>query len=561
MLFQFWGSARFGRWNLAFHLRRYCSHDSSFPNISRVMTNQPSGHRNLPVLDVFSNEDEFRDYLAGRLDLIEPGLTLLDTEYGLSNLQGAGGRIDILARDEFDHVVCIEIKRSDNSARGTLNELSKYVTLLVARDRVPREMIRCIVVSTNWHELLLPLSYFAYSTGVDVTALRADRDGKDIVLLPVKLKHLRFLPQLSPDMDLIWFDTREPRERYVNFIKSRSPQLPFVRLALLLFEPKGLLPAGRPPFPMFICVWRVPDEKYDQIEAVTGKPIGEDFPYAAPGWEPEADAKNWLDDVPYAELPEVANGWTHGTSEKLHSIQPNYKIERVERIGDWPTLEFINDDAHILKAALATSPLGGSERPNRHTYRATVTPAVASSWRAATEAFLEFIAFEPSWRQVAEQYLGSLAGSGLTVELHAFDKKHLVYAIHQAQSHEGTRTGFFEIIVRRDEDVVEGMFGEYTWDGTTRPTDPEAAINKIYGNLVWARLSIGSAVDNSRYEQANAMHGFVPVINWLEKGTMYGGPPPYRNSLQDFVTANGDYSRRLSELLESIGRLPTDPSG
>jgi|TARA_Y100000815_G_scaffold245846_1_gene244997 hypothetical protein len=515
----------------------------------------------LPILDMFSNEDEFRDYVAARLDLIEPGLTLLDTEYRITNFDGAGGRIDILARDELDHVVCVEIKRSDHSARATLNELSKYVTLLVARDRVPREMIRCVVVSTDWHELLLPLSYFAYSTGVDVTALHAVRDGEDIFLGPMTLKQLRFLPQLSPDMDLIWFDAKEPRERYIDFIRSRSPRLPFVRLALLLFKPKGILPEGRPPYPMFICVWRVPDEKYDQIETVIGKPIGGGFPYVAPGWEPEADAKNWLDDAPYAEYPEVANGWTHGTSEKLHSVQQNYEIERVERLGDWPKLEFINDDARIVKAALAASPLGGSERANRYSYRATITPAVASSWGTAVDAFLEFIAFEPSWHEAAEKYLGAFAGTDLKVELHAFDKKHLVFAIHQAQAHAETMTGYFEIIVRNGETVIGGLFGEYTWDGKTRPTDPETVINEIYGDVVRARLSMHSAVDNSRYEKANELHGFIPVINLLEEDTMYGGPPPYRKSLQEFVASNGEYSRGLSKVLESIGALPTHPAG
>ena len=114
------------------------------------MNSPPDQNAPKPVLNLFSNEEEFRDHLAERLELVEPGLTLLKTEYWLDNPEGSGGRIDILARDAFDHIVCIEIKRSDNSARGTLNELSKYVTLLVERDRVPREMIRCVVVSTSF---------------------------------------------------------------------------------------------------------------------------------------------------------------------------------------------------------------------------------------------------------------------------------------------------------------------------------------------------------------------------------------------------------------------------
>ncbi len=77
------------------------------------------------------------------------------------------------------------------------------MTLLFERHRTPRQMIRCIVVSTHWGELLLPLSYFAHALGVDVTALHAKRGGDSIILEPLPLKNLRFLPQLSPDMDLI----------------------------------------------------------------------------------------------------------------------------------------------------------------------------------------------------------------------------------------------------------------------------------------------------------------------------------------------------------------------
>lgn len=517
-----------------------------------------------PVLGLFANEDELRDHLAAGLDLIETGLTLLQTEYGLDNPDGAGGRIDILARDTFDHVVCIEIKRSDNSARAALNELSKYVTLLVQRDRVPREMIRCIVISTHWRELLLPLSYFAHATGVDVTALQTDVEDGRVTLRPVALTALRFLPQLSPDMDLIWFDKAEPRQRYTDFIINRARHLPLVRLALLLFKPKTSLPEGRPTCPMVICVWRVPDGLHDRIEAVTGKAIGSDFPYAAPGWEPEADAKDWIGDVPHEDLPEFAQGWTHGTPEKLHALQVHYELDRVERVGDWPKLEFINDDTRILKAALAASPLGGTERPNRHSFRATVTPAVATSWTMAVDSFLTFIAFEPVWQQTARDYLAKLNGvrADISVELHAFDKKHLLYAIHQARSHDDAMHSYFEIILRSGGVVFNGLHGYYTWDGATCPADAEAVINQVYGTVGWARLAVQSAVDQRRYEAANSLHGFLPVIDWLdETGALNEGLPDVRHSLQDFVTVNAAYSEQVSVVLERIGELPTDPSG
>ena len=57
-------------------------------------------------------EDRIRDFLAENLDLLEPHLELIGKEYQLPSRIGAGGRIDLLAKDPFGHFVLIEIKRS-----------------------------------------------------------------------------------------------------------------------------------------------------------------------------------------------------------------------------------------------------------------------------------------------------------------------------------------------------------------------------------------------------------------------------------------------------------------
>ncbi|MBY5867833.1 endonuclease NucS domain-containing protein [Rhizobium leguminosarum] len=524
------------------------------------MSEQPLPTADKPILGLFANEAELRDHLAGELHLVEPGLTLLDTEYVLKNPNGSGGRIDILARDSFGHILCIEIKRSDNSARSTLNELSKYVSLLVEREKVLRELIRCVVVSTHWGELLLPLSYFARSAGVHVTALKAARDGDVVVLESIPLIELQFLPMLSPDMDLIWFDEQGPRLRYVDLVKSRALNLPFVRLALLLFDPRS--PATEHAcYPMMICIWRVGDGFHEAIEQLIGKPIGEDWPYVRPGWELEADAKNWIADVTTRELPEVARGWTHGTPEKLSALLPNYNLANVERVGDWPRIEIINDDAQILAGALAASPLGGAERLSRHSFRATVTPAIAPSWQKAVDAFLAFISFEPAWQEQAKAYIDRIASSELSVELHAYDKKHLVYAIHQARFHSDTMVSYFEIVVSSGGKIVQGIRGDYAWDGQTCPRSAEGLVNEVYGGIMHARLAIQSAVDDARYDQAYAMHGFVPRFAWI------GADDPSdrtatssHHSIADFVGANARYCAAISATLEKVGALPTDPS-
>jgi hypothetical protein len=138
------------------------------------------------------------------------------------------------------------------SARSALNELSKYITLLVKRDRLPPEMVRCVVLSTHWKELWLPLFFFAQSVGVDVSALEAKRDGDRVPLEPVELFDMSVVKQLSPDTDLIWFDTEEP----VEFMRERATSLPFVRLAVLTSN--GVLKQTSPSCPMRCCRSRIP---------------------------------------------------------------------------------------------------------------------------------------------------------------------------------------------------------------------------------------------------------------------------------------------------------------
>jgi hypothetical protein len=514
-----------------------------------------------PVLGLFKDEGEFRDYLENNLDLVEGSLTLLEKEHILENREGSGGRVDILAQDVFGHIVCIEIKRSDASARSALNELSKYITLLVQRDRLPPEMIRCIVISTHWKELRLPLSFFAQSVGVAVSALEAKRDGDRVHFEPVELFDMSVVKQLSPDMDLIWFDTEEPRQRYMEFMRARATSLPFVRFAVLLFERRAEADITLTPYAMMICVWRIKDGLHAKIEEVIGQRIGLDLPYAAPGWEPEADAKNWIDDAPFASFPEVSRGWAHGTPEKLSSLIPNYDLKRIERMGDWSKNDLINSDARILEMAQATSPLVGAGRLSRYSFRVTVAPKYRPSWRTATASFLEFIGFDTAWVEQAKAFLDQIKEDDLTVELHAFDKKHLVFAIHQACYHDEAMFSFFEIAVRKGDEIALGICGQYSWDGVTCPANAEAAIDEIYGGIMHARVAIQSAVDAGRYEHALTLHGFVAVFDWIKDDRIsHSSLPTKRYPLQAFVAANPAYSSDVSATLQRVGPLPTGAS-
>lgn len=118
------------------------------------------------------SEGEIRDHLAENLDLIEPGLTLVDKEVLLRNDKGAKGFLDIFARTADGKFLIIEVKRSDAAAREAVQELVKYAALLKQNMLVKATEVRLMVVSTEWRELLVPFSEFMRSAPYDCQGLR-----------------------------------------------------------------------------------------------------------------------------------------------------------------------------------------------------------------------------------------------------------------------------------------------------------------------------------------------------------------------------------------------------
>jgi hypothetical protein len=137
-------------------------------------------------------EDEIRDYLAKKLEIIEPGLTLVKKEEYLPNDKGASGFVDVFAKAGNGKLVIIEIKKSDAAARQAIQELSKYAALLKSNRLVKETEYRLLVMSTTWHELLTPFSEFLHATSYEC-------QGREIILgpdgFPVRTELVQPLPK------------------------------------------------------------------------------------------------------------------------------------------------------------------------------------------------------------------------------------------------------------------------------------------------------------------------------------------------------------------------------
>jgi RecB family endonuclease NucS len=132
-------------------------------------------------------ETEVRDQLKYRLDLIEPGLQLVDDEFYLRNRIGTGGFVDILAKDSAGRLVVIELKVSKHSERDAITELFKYLALLKVNTAIKDSEIRLLVISTDWRELRVPFAEFHWNTAYNSTGLllETDPNGHPLSLRPV----------------------------------------------------------------------------------------------------------------------------------------------------------------------------------------------------------------------------------------------------------------------------------------------------------------------------------------------------------------------------------------
>ena len=114
------------------------------------------------------SESVIRDIIASNLDLIEPGMVLIEKEHYLPNKMGTKGFVDILAKDKDGHLVVIEVKKSDATSREAIHEIFKYLEGVKVNKGLKNEEIRLLIISTDWRELIIPFSSFCQNSDINV---------------------------------------------------------------------------------------------------------------------------------------------------------------------------------------------------------------------------------------------------------------------------------------------------------------------------------------------------------------------------------------------------------
>jgi hypothetical protein len=420
-----------------------------------------------------------RDKLAVQLDLLETALTRISIEKPLANVRGAMGFVDIFARDRYGNLTVIEIKRSDSAARSAIHELFKYTALLRQNYGLSPDRMRCIVVSTAWHELLVPFSEFARVAEFPVVGFRltVDLDGTPRTVDAVKpLTEEESGLNLSPNHWAACHGTRETRDATIRETIKILDQAEVVDYVILKIDYTGTSSRVIHPFVCYTAVGRIP---LDVAESLRDREALEIDDCEVE----EGEGQEWaVEDAVISSLHVVrsADSVEAGWPEKLIGmLNSGWKVQGVYRHGKLSSEAIYPDDAVVR---LCTQ----IESRNAILFSTLVRPEFRARWVKALDDLSYTLEGNSIWKKGTNYYLSEIAREHFTssIAIHIYNPLNILVHMHlAAKTSNMNYLPIMSVVVIVSSTEVRIVTGQLSWNGR-RPPQPAAVVRQVYGDEV-----------------------------------------------------------------------------
>ena len=505
-------------------------------------------------------EDKIRDFLATNLHFISSGLRLIEKEFVLPNPAGTGGRIDLLARDEFGVFVVIEIKRSDQAARQALSEIFKYTGLFRNNQGLDETRIRVAVVSTEWNELRLPLAEYAAVSPylVEGIHISANSNGEVTCSEKVDLSQNRAPLAISRCHGIYFFGDTGRREAFVNALEAGCEQCGIADFLIFSCDYSGLNPQVIYPFGAYLCF---------------SSPLAEISEAALQETRPDLEWETGLDEPDENFFVNLSRYIGHDYDEfsvaypeKLAGLKDmDWTMKVLRRAGRLNAQSSLTSDDEML--ALAAAIEGGANDylqvflPPRHTAR----------WEKLQQD-MELVLFgNDAWAEVVPLVLAEIAASSplASVSVSVYNPANMVVVLARLAvgMHPTLCAPSLEIVVDDPETqtlrVVNGFLCE------NRPailSSPAHVLNSIYGDIhEWTMIN-HVHLTHEYEERALYAHGLTTVTSeWKFTRNATVGPrllfskdaelsredfPSAYSPLPAWIAKNRAYLKALRTLVE-----------
>jgi hypothetical protein len=438
-------------------------------------------------------EDQIRDQLVERLDLIAPGLRFLEKEVSVQNPLGASGEIDILARDSFEQLVVIELKRSDASARQALHELLKYVGLLKRNYQVHDDQLRVILLSTHWHELLVPFSEYVHQSTYHVEGRQLHTDSQHTPLRTEPIQVVPIAPaiQWCPVHIVYLYTEQESRLLGHWQVSSELAEVGVEDFFSFFMNYEGEIPQIMYPYADYLVLSEVPLTKREAIQHALGIT--------------DADVESGDEGSFEEQVVAHVNRLCSGSFDSLEIGYPE-KFEGLRQQG-WTTIDVnrrgVVESEIVYPHSELNAIAGGVKGQNSVIYQNMLSPAFAPAWRAAQTHLANCLSTNPTWLHICRHYLREVETlwPGASVALQIYNPANFLMSLYYFAAEESVNyLPSLEIVVDAGDTHVAIVRGFLSWDRKTVLSDPQTVIQRVFGDMDTLLLAIGMH-DTGGFEQ------------------------------------------------------------
>lgn len=418
------------------------------------------------------SEKKLREYIAVNLDLIEDGLSIMQQEFELPNDYGASGLIDIFCRDSFGNYVIIEIKKNDKTARQAVHELFKYASLLRSNYNIAPENIRCILISTHWHELLTPFSEFVRTSDYHTEGYIATITTHS--QLSIKLSKVTTLPQSSvaepcPIHVVYLYSEEKRRNNSSDALISSLKEAGIENACVLLMNYQGENDMVIYPYAHYLVI-----DSFDEgakHRLLLAQPEAIDY----------LEENEW-----YFEERALSNirfgGWDSieiGYPEKFSVISHEWSTSSIIRKGRLLRANGIISDEQLIETTK------GYDGVNSVNYYKLTCPKFANAWKQVLVKMERCLEGNESWKLSIYWFLDSIARSDpdAKISIAIYNPLDILTSLFMF-----TKTGdpnylpVVEIVVDHGIDKTTILHGYLAWDGRSQPINIDSMLKDIFGD-------------------------------------------------------------------------------
>lgn len=428
------------------------------------------------------NENAIRDFLAERLELVEPGLTLVDREHYLKNAQGAAGFLDIFARDQSGRLVIIEIKRTDAAAREALQELFKYAALIREKYLVRYVEYRLILLAVEWRELGVPYSEFVKSAPFEISAgeITLGEDGWPTNVQPY-VPLATALPRRISRRHFLWrFDNDHTASAAIPLIAAHMRKAGLEDFVLILSHSTDERISDKT-FLYFAQQELTLDGYRNRIRAQLNDESFEEFE------EQIADLVEEEDQI--AEAADAV--WLPGYDELFHQINSDHsEISHPEKAAKWFSDGVQSDviierfgrfiDTNLADETIIRE-IVGQGGTSDYILRLSAHTGSRPQVIALKEAIENVFFFNSEWRSASLDLLRYAEKTGPSVvEVKAFSNEDILRSIAGAAFGYPGYVPTFSLTIKHQEGEAETFLGLPEWNGTS--LNYGKLIETYYGN-------------------------------------------------------------------------------